>query len=242
MKIIPAVDIYNGQVVRLRKGNFANQSIYGSDPTATVASWLDRGAELVHVVDLNAAKAQGSNSHIINDILSCYGHKIQVAGGIKSRQRAEELLAQGANRIVIGTAAVELCGWVKDLLSQNAARAVIALDIRFGIVHTCGWLKKSDKKLEHLLNTLLSWSADKFLITDIEKDGTNIGANVLLYSHLQKKYPQTKFIASGGVNSIENLAELKKAGVTEVVIGKALYSNGLNLGEAIELGANPDAY
>lgn len=229
MDIFPAVDIFEGEVVRLQQGDFSKKQVFSSDPQAQVAHWLAQGVKGVHVVDLNAAKGDGGNQNLIRAILSAYGSRVQLAGGIRSHQQAQAALELGAGRIVIGTAAASLEPWVLELLSMASSQVVVALDVKGRTVYVSGWQQPAKHNLTCLLAKLVNYGGRHFLITDIERDGMASGPNVSLYRDCILQYPKTNFIGSGGVNNATDLQALACIGISEVIVGLALYTGNIEL-------------
>jgi len=236
MRIIPAVDLLDGNVVRLRRGVFSDQTIYSRDPSTTVKEWLNKGAEIIHIVDLNGSKGENTNRDLMKRLVASFAAKLQVAGGIKSKERALDLLEQGVLRIVIGSAAANKEAWVKALLANEAERIVIALDIDDEKVRVNGWQSDSNYGFCDLLETMIEWGAIHFLVTDISKDGMREGPNVALYRKLKVLYPQVNLIASGGISSNGDFALLRRVGIAEAVVGKALYTGDVVLGDNVAYG------
>ncbi len=240
MQIYPAIDLKNGQCVRLYQGSYDQVTIYENDPLKTAVSFAEQGAEFIHIVDLDGAKQGHSvNLSIIEQIARETDLTVQTGGGIRSEQQVTDLLAAGISRVVLGSIAAKEIATVKKWLDQYGAdKIVLALDIRFddaGVprlaVH--GWQTATEKSLWDILDDYQS-SALHVLCTDIALDGTLQGPNVKLYQACVDRYPQLQFQASGGISCLNDLTQLAKVPVASVIIGKALYENKFSLRSALE--------
>ena len=241
MRAIPAIDIMDGECVRLIKGYYAQRSNYGTDPAAVALTWQSKGAELIHVVDLDGARAgHPVNAQAISGILETVSVPIEVGGGIRSFETASHLLGMGVRRIVLGTAAVTEPELVKRLIdSFSSDRVVVGIDARGGQVATSGWLDTHTVKAADLAKTIKSLGVTEAIYTDIDKDGMMSGPvwkppELAVQSGLS-------VIASGGVSSLDDLVRLKAVeqdGVTGVIIGKALYEGAIMLEDAIRILAD----
>ena len=237
MLIYPAIDIYQGKCVRLRQGNFAAQKIYSDSPPDVARSYLKDGLDFLHVVDLEGAK----DGHVVNHetlhaILGIPGLKVQVGGGIRTREDVASLLQAGAARVVIGSLAVQSPHVVREWIREfQAERFVIAVDIRHGSVAHAGWLERADLTPSAFIDTMARAGAVRFLCTDIDRDGMLEGPNVELYSSLSNEFPTLRFIASGGVSDLEDIKKLQTTGCEGVVVGKALYEGHVKSEELAQL-------
>jgi phosphoribosylformimino-5-aminoimidazole carboxamide ribotide isomerase len=225
MLIYPAIDIYQGNCVRLRQGDFASQNVYSDSPSAMAQSFRDAGLFSLHVVDLEGAKA----GHIVNweafdSLLKIGSLQIQVGGGIRTRQDICRLFDAGAARVVIGSLAVESPHIVQDWIREfGKERFVIAVDIRDGAVAHKGWLERAGLTPSAFVDTMARAGAVSFLCTDINLDGMLEGPNLDLYRSLVTEFPSIQLIASGGVSQMTDIENLAGVGCYATVVGKALY-------------------
>jgi phosphoribosylformimino-5-aminoimidazole carboxamide ribotide isomerase len=234
--IYPAIDIRDGKCVRLIQGDYNQETIYNDNPLEVAAAWEIQGGEWIHLVDLDGAKAgHPVNSELIGRIASGVRVPVQVGGGIRSMDSVERLLDAGVSRIIIGTAAIENRKFVYDVLGRYGDKTAIGIDARNGFVATRGWLETSEVKAEDLTRELAERGATTFIFTDISRDGMMEGPNVEAIVQLAKASGQ-KVIASGGVSKLsdlEQLAKESKNGVAGAIVGKALYTNSIDLRTAI---------
>lgn len=236
--LIPALDILDGQVVRLFKGDYGQVTRYGADPAERFAAYAHAGAQYFHLVDLsgarNAAERQWS---ALRDVIRQSPLPLQVGGGVRCFEDVQQLLALGADRVVVGSLAIKnpslVAGWLDAL---GPEKLVLALDVRFDgndwYPASHGWLEKAEQNLDSLLAFFMENGAKHFLITDIDRDGTLTGANADLYAALTGRYPGIALQASGGVACLAELPRLKAAGVQGVILGKSLLDGKFTLEEA----------
>jgi phosphoribosylformimino-5-aminoimidazole carboxamide ribotide isomerase len=225
MKIIAAVDIMGGSVVRLVKGNPANKVEYSSDPVETAKKWEAVGADMLHVVDLDAAFSTGSNSELIAKISKAVRIPLQVAGGIRSLEKAEEMLSM-ASRVVIGTMAYREPEIIRKLVKKNAGRVAISVDQIDGMVMVKGWKESTGTTVVDSISQFHAIGVDEFLLTSIDRDGTLQGPDI---KTLSDAAVYAKIIASGGISSIEDVIRVRSAGCISVIIGKALYDGKVSI-------------
>ncbi|HSJ28327.1 MAG TPA: 1-(5-phosphoribosyl)-5-[(5-phosphoribosylamino)methylideneamino] imidazole-4-carboxamide isomerase [Acidimicrobiia bacterium] len=228
LDIIPAVDVLDGSVVRLTHGDFDRVTVYDPDPVARARTWIDEGAALVHVVDLEGARS-GQPSPDLWRRLSSAGVRFQVGGGIRTARWAEAALDAGAERVVLGTAAV----WDPDVLAAigEIGRVVAAVDVRDGRATGGGWLDEG-RALGDVLDDLADRGVPRLLVTGIARDGTMQGPETELLD-LVLTDRRFRIIASGGVGSIEDLRGLADTGCEGVIVGRALYERRFTLSEAL---------
>ncbi|WP_279571688.1 1-(5-phosphoribosyl)-5-[(5-phosphoribosylamino)methylideneamino]imidazole-4-carboxamide isomerase [Volucribacter amazonae] len=242
--IIPALDLIDGQVVRLHQGDYAKQTTYTDDPIEQFANYLAQGAEQLHLVDLTGAKDPDQRqTTLIGKIIEKTQAKIQVGGGIRTEKDVADLLAVGANRVVIGSTAVTDPDLVKQWFSKyGAEKFVLALDIRIEQgqkwVAIKGWQETSPLSLENLVENYRTFGLKHVLCTDISRDGTLQGSNVALYQELCAKFPTIQFQSSGGIGTLADIAALKNTGVAGVIVGRALLEGRFSVREAIECWQN----
>jgi phosphoribosylformimino-5-aminoimidazole carboxamide ribotide isomerase len=229
MKVIAAVDIMGGSVVRLVKGDPANKIIYGKDPVETAKKWEAAGADMLHVVDLDAALSTGSNSESVIKIAESVRIPVQVAGGIRSHEAAESMMAK-ASRVVLGTMAYSDHEVVRRLAKQNPGRIVISIDQAGGNVMVKGWKESSGVKVPDAISQFKTIGIDEFLLTSMERDGTLQGPDVQTLADAAKS--GAMIIASGGISSIEDIIRVRSAGCSSVILGKALYDGKISIERA----------
>ena len=219
MKVIAAVDIMGGKVVRLVKGDPTNKTVYSSDPVETAKKWEAEGADMLHIVDLDAAFANGDNADLVAKIAGTVKIPVQVAGGIRSPEKAEEMLAK-ASRIVLGTMAYAEPEAVRKLAKSNPGKLVISIDQIDGKIMVKGWKESTGTKVADAISQFASMGVDEFLLTSIDRDGTLQGPDV---ETLADAAASARVIASGGISGIEDIVKVRSAGCSSVILGKALY-------------------
>jgi len=235
MLIYPAIDIYQGNCVRLRQGDFASQNVYSNSPSAVAQSFRDAGLSSLHVVDLEGAKA----GHVINwealdSILEIGSLHVQIGGGIRTRQDICRLFDAGAARVVIGSLAVESPHIVQDWIREfGTERFVTAVDVRDGAVAHKGWLERARLTPSAFVDTMARAGAKSFLCTDINLDGMLEGPNLELYRSLVAEFPSIQLIASGGVSQITDIENLAGVGCYAAVVGKALYEGRVTIDQLV---------
>jgi len=235
MLIIPAIDIRNGKCVRLTQGDFDNEKIYSIDPVTIAKQWEEQGAAMIHVVDLDGAK-NGTliNLEVIKSIVQSVNIPIQVGGGIRNKETVKALLSIGVSRVVLGTVALEDREKLKDILKDFALQVAVALDTKNGKLMKQGWIKNSDKSTVITALELECLGVQKFIYTDVVKDGTLTEPNYKEIANLTKNIV-VPVIISGGISTIASIKQLKSLGIEGVILGKALYENKFTLKEAINV-------
>ena len=234
MLVIPAIDILGGRCVRLRRGDYANPTVYSDDPVDVAAGFADAGAERIHLVDLDAARGQGDNHELILAIVRRDDVKVQVAGGIRSEVQVDRLFAAGANAVVMGTAAVREPRLLERCARNHAGRVLAALDVRGDQPSVHGWTESEPLKVGILLARWDVLPLAGVIFTSIERDGTLEGpdlktlARVRAMTSLPVQY-------SGGISSIDEVRAVAKAGAAAVILGKALYEGRIKLEDALAL-------
>ncbi|MBI3506882.1 MAG: 1-(5-phosphoribosyl)-5-[(5-phosphoribosylamino)methylideneamino]imidazole-4-carboxamide isomerase [Proteobacteria bacterium] len=240
MILYPAIDLLDGACVRLSQGDFAKKTVYDADPAVVLARFAGSGVNAVHIVDLNGAKdPTARQTQILETLLRSRKMKAQVGGGVRSVGDVAELLAAGAERVVVGTVAAERPKLFHEMLAEfGGGRLTLAVDVHVGPdgprVASRGWSKASDLDAAELIGLFRSKGLTRVLCTDISKDGMMKGPNVSLYESLLREFPDLELQASGGVRSVEDLLALKKAKLHSAVIGKAIYEGKLDLAEAVK--------
>lgn len=235
--LYPAIDIRGGQCVRLLKGDYAQETVYG-DPLEMAEKWMSQGAEWIHLVDLDGAKAgEPVNQDLIKRIAQGVSAPVQIGGGIRNLQQIEDYLHAGVKRVILGTSTIKNPGFVRQALQQFSSQIVIGLDARDGYVATEGWLESSQVKTEEVALRLVEQGATTFIFTDISKDGTLAGPNIEATARLAEVCQQ-EVIASGGVSTLDDiraLSRLTASGVQGAIIGKALYQDVFSLQDALQV-------
>ena len=243
--MIPAIDLINGEVVRLYQGDYNQKTNYQYTVQERQQAYAKAGAKVMHFVDLDGAK--DSTKRQLTTLKTVVNHEsmtIQVGGGIRNEQDVQQLLELGADRVVIGSLAIKqpelVQAWLK---TYGGEKIVLALDIKIDeqgnkTLPTHGWIKDSGVNLEDLMEQYINAGIKHILCTDISKDGTLSGSNVQLYTELCEKYPQVQWQASGGIGSLADIKALIPTGVTGVILGRSLLEGKFTLEEAIACWPN----
>lgn len=232
MELIPAIDVLDGKVVRLHKGDYDKVTVYADDPVAQARAFHAAGAQRLHVVDLGGARAgKPMNLEVIQEILGAVPMAVQVGGGIRDAAAAEQWLQAGAQRVVFGTAAVKQPQMVRGICEAYPGSVIVAVDARGGEVAVEGWLEGSGRPVEEFAREADGWGVAALLYTVIERDGTHEGPDVEATAALQGCVEAT-VIASGGIGSLDHITSLQRASVRAAVCGRALYSGAFTLDEA----------
>lgn len=228
--IFPAIDIINGSCVRLTEGAENTKKDYGISPLDMAKKYEDAGAEYLHIVDLDAAFGRGNNYGIVSEIVNQTSLKVELGGGIRTTDQAEETLNLGVSQIIIGSTAIKnpelVFRWIADFGSE---RIVIGADTLNGNIAINGWKDISNKSLSEFIKDYQEAYAQKFLCTDISKDGKLQGSAIELYKRLQNEFPKAQFLASGGVTTIEEINELRDMEMYGIIVGKAIYEGRIEL-------------
>jgi phosphoribosylformimino-5-aminoimidazole carboxamide ribotide isomerase len=233
MILFPAIDLKDNQCVRLIQGDFNQKKVYDKIPSNIAKSFENDGAEYLHVVDLDAAQNADTNQlNTIQSIRSSVQIPIQVGGGIRTIERAKNLLDIGINRIIIGTSAIENFEFLTHVVKKYPNQIIVSIDAKNGWVATKGWTEVSQVKAIDLCKKLEQIGIETIVYTDIAKDGMLLGPNFDDYEMLSKN-TNLEIIASGGISSISDLEKLNRIGLYGAIIGKALYENKFTLKEAL---------
>ncbi|WP_147198794.1 1-(5-phosphoribosyl)-5-[(5-phosphoribosylamino)methylideneamino]imidazole-4-carboxamide isomerase [Pantoea sp. CCBC3-3-1] len=242
--IIPALDLIDGNVVRLHQGDYGQQRDYGSDPLPRLQEYEAQGANVLHLVDLTGAKDPAARQiPLLKKLLAGVRVPVQVGGGIRSKADVEALLDAGASRVVVGSTAVkqpeEVQNWFKE---YGADAIVLALDIRINAsrkeVAISGWQEAAGVTLEEVIAQFQPSGLKHVLCTDISRDGTLQGSNVELYREISARFPQIAFQSSGGIGSLADINALRGSGAQGVIVGRALLEGKFTVSEAIECWQN----
>ena len=231
MQIIPALDIMDGKCVRLRKGDYSQQTSYHVDPIEIAQEFVEIGATKLHLVDLDGAKAkQLINLKTIESICQTISIPVEVGGGIRTQEGIECLFSLGASEVIIGSLSVTNPEQVGSFLRQyGAEKIIVAIDLLNGEPRISGWLEAGGQTTDQLIQRLQSIGLKTLIVTDIDRDGTLSSPNFELYEGLIQKYPDLDIIASGGVSSITDLKRLPSLGVKGCILGKSLYEGTIKL-------------
>lgn len=234
MRLYPAIDIKNGQCVRLRQGVFQDTTVYSNEPFQVAKRFEEDGAEFIHVVDLDGALlGMGANDKTLQRILEEVKIPVEIGGGIRTIQDIEHRLNLGVNRVILGTKAVESTSFVKEALHRfGTDKIVVGIDAKDGRVAIMGWETVSDVRATELAVEMKEIGIRHIIYTDISKDGMLSGPNLI---HTAQMVAATgiNIIASGGVSSLEDLEALDKIGVEGAILGKAIYENKVDLKSAV---------
>lgn len=238
MLIIPAIDILDGKVVRLLKGEYASATVYSNSPINFVEKFVESGFNRLHIIDLSGAKEQKPLiTKLIKEIKSLFTVSIQSGGGVRTLDDALRLVDSGVDYLVTGSISVKNKDIFEKITNEVGADSIIsASDSRDGMIAVDGWQSTSGIKLEDQIRYCLSLGIKSFLVTDIARDGSLQGTNRLLYNKLLADFPGLFLIASGGVKDKTDLRELKENDVPAVVVGKAFYENRITLEEMKNAG------
>ena len=237
MDVLPAIDLLEGQCVRLYQGDYDRAQVFNDNPADLATAWVEQGASRLHVVDLDGAKTGSIVNHLaIESILQAVSVPIQVGGGLRDRHSVAQLLNLGVQRVILGTVAVEQPQLVADLCQEFPGRIIVGIDARNGKVATRGWLETSEVLATELASRMQQLGAAAIIYTDIHRDGTLSGPNLEALRELAIKL-SIPVIASGGVSSVTDLLSLlalEPLGVTGVIVGRALYTGDITLKAALQ--------
>jgi len=236
MNIIPAIDLLDGQVVRLQKGDYAKKTVYNYNPLDEARKFKSAGFDHIHIVDLNGAKSGSfENLPIIRSIISDIGLSVQTGGGVRSRGDIDLLLDAGLSGVICSSMAVKSPDEFKTVVQDYPDEMILGLDLKDGKMAYGGWLETSDRPIEEFLDPLIEAGLKTVLSTDIARDGMLSGPNLEMYSDLQNRFPSLNWIASGGVSSLQDLVELQNHNLYGVVVGRAYYEENIRLDEMRKL-------
>lgn len=229
MKVLAAIDIMNGDVVRLTKGDQSTKKVYSNDPIQVAKKWAKEGADMLHVVDLDAALGnESSNLSIISEILDSVNIPIQIGGGIRNTEIFEKIVKMGFSKIVVGTMAYRNVNELRLLSRNYGDKIVISLDEINGKVMIEGWKSSSNYKVEDAINKFNKLGISNFLLTSIIKDGTLLGPDIVTLNSINRDR-KSKIIASGGISSLVDVLRVRSIGCDSVILGKALYEERLDI-------------
>jgi len=233
MEIIPAVDIRGGRCVRLYQGDYAQETVFDEDPVTAALTWCSQGAQWLHIVDLDGAAAgEPQNVGVAEEIIKQTGLLVELGGGIRQEEVAKKLLRQGVSRIVLGTAAIENRELVEKLCRQFGEAVAVSLDARDGKIAIHGWQKSTVVEVLQLSREIADAGVRRLIYTDIRKDGTLTEPSFDMIERLLAE-ANVPVIVAGGISRLEHLRRIKELGAEGAIIGKALYTGDIDLGEAI---------
>jgi phosphoribosyl isomerase A len=237
LELLPAVDVADGRAVRLLQGEAGTETAYGSPVDAALA-WQAAGAEWIHLVDLDAAFGRGSNRELLGDVIGRLDISVELSGGIRDDESLIAALATGCRRVNLGTAALEQPEWTARVIAEHGDRIAVGLDVRGTTLAARGWTRTGGDLWETLARLDAAGCA-RYVVTDVTKDGTLRGPNVELLRAVCAR-TSAPVVASGGVASLEDLAELRTLvplGVEGAIVGKALYAGAFTLEEALKVAS-----
>lgn len=235
LELLPAVDVKDGRAVRLVQGELSAETAYGN-PLEVALEFQAAGAEWLHLVDLDAAFGRGENSALLAQVVGRLDIKVELSGGIRDDESLERALATGCRRINLGTAALENPEWTSKVISLHGDRIAVGLDVRGHVLAARGWTQEGGDLFE-TIERLERDGCQRYVVTDVTKDGTLQGPNLNLLREVCA-VTQSPVIASGGISSLEDISaliSLHSIGVEGAIVGKALYAGAFTLEEALEL-------
>ena len=234
--LLPAVDVADGQAVRLTQGEAGTETNYGS-PVDAALDWARQGAEWIHLVDLDAAFGRGNNTDVIRTVIrEVTGVKIELSGGIRDDASLDAALTAGVSRINLGTAALENPEWAAQVIARHGDAVAVGLDVRGTTLAARGWTKEGGD-LWQVLARLEAAGCSRYVVTDVTKDGTLQGPNIDLLRQVMERTDRP-VVASGGISSLDDLRALRELvplGLEGAIVGKALYAGAFTLGEALDV-------
>lgn len=237
MLIFPAIDLVQGQAVRLYKGDYAQMTVYDTDPLRVARTFQSQGASCLHLVDLEGAKNGGTpNLELITRIVSETSLFTEVGGGIRSMETVETYLTAGVSRVILGTAAVTDEAFLRQAVAAWGSRIAVGVDIRDGYVSIKGWTEQSAYTCSQFFEKMQKLGVQTIICTDISRDGAMAGTNLNLYRQLSQAY-RMDIVASGGVSSLADVKALWEMDLYGAIIGKAYYTGAIDLRQAIEVAS-----
>ncbi len=235
MKIFPAIDLFDHKAVRLLRGDYDRMTVFSEDPAGTAAEFRAKGAEVLHVVDLQGARGGGGeNFKTASAIARTPGLKAELGGGIRAEDDVKRALDAGFFRVILGTSAMEDPDFLARMVEKYGERIAVGVDVREGFVAVRGWLEVSRVECFDFVDRLEKMGVSTVICTDISRDGAMKGANAEFYRKLRSRFKRS-LVASGGVAALDDVRALRETGADGVVIGRALYDGTIDLAEAIEV-------
>ncbi len=241
MLILPAIDLRGGQCVRLRQGDYAQETVFDADPAAVARRWVEQGASSLHLVDLDGAReGHPSNGASVRAIVASAGVPCQLGGGLREESHLEEAFSWGVARVIVGTRALQDPDWCERMCARFPGRIVLGIDAKNGQVATEGWLQVSELSALELARRCERWPLAALIYTDISRDGMLAGPNFPAMAEMAQavRWP---VIASGGVTSLADVGQLAALGLAGCIIGRALYEGRIDLPQAIQTAARSAA-
>ena len=239
LELLPAVDVQDGQAVRLVQGEAGTETAYGA-PLDAALTFQDGGASWLHLVDLDAAFGRGSNASLLAEVVAAVDLDVELSGGIRDDESLAAALATGCRRVNLGTAALENPEWTAEVLAEHGDRIAVGLDVRGTTLAARGWTREGGDLWE-TLERLDEAGCQRYVVTDVTKDGTLRGPNLELLREVCSR-TDAKVVASGGISSLEDLRALRALvpeGVEGAIVGKALYAQAFTMGEALDVAGRP---
>ncbi len=240
MEILPAIDLRDGRVVRLSQGDYDRQTTYRDDPVEVAREFVAAGARWIHMVDLDAARSGvGANLDSVRAVADTVDARIELGGGARDRGSVERMFAAGADRVVVGSAAMKNWPWFEELAASGdlAGRLALGLDARGGRVAAEGWTEQLDVTALELARRVSGWALGAIVYTDIARDGMLTGVNVEATAEIVAA-TDVPVIASGGVGSLEDVRRCRQAGCSGAIIGRAYYEGTVDLAEAVRIASS----
>ncbi len=238
MIIFPAIDIKNGKCVRLLKGDFKKMTSYKNSPIEQASKFFDNGFNNIHIIDLDGAlQGKSINYDIIKKIIQKFKLKVQVGGGIRTIEDINKWIDIGADKIIMGTAAVENIDLLQNACDKFENKIAVALDVKDGFLHLSGWNKKISISIIDFINRIENFGISRIIYTDINKDGTKQGPNIEDTVEFSKKV-KIPFVISGGVSSIEDIKKIKaikNSNIQGVIVGKSIYDGDIDIKDLVKL-------
>ncbi len=235
MKLFPAIDLKDKQVVRLYKGDYNQMTVYGTNPLETAKGFKAKGAEYLHVVDLDGAKdGDNPNFQIVADLAANSSLKVEIGGGIRNEEIIKRYIDAGVMRVILGTVAISNPDFVADMVKKYGDKIAVGVDMLGGKVATHGWTNVSEVDGFEFCKKLEQMGVATVICTDISKDGAMQGTNRELYSEMAKRF-SFDTVASGGVSTLEDVAALNSMNVYGAILGKALYTGAIDLADAVKI-------
>jgi len=235
MLIYPAIDLYGGKAVRLYKGDYAQMTVYNDNPVAVAMDFAAAGATRIHLVDLEGAKSGTTpNFETVKAIKEATGLFCEIGGGIRSMETIDRYLSAGIDRVILGTAAVTEKGFVEAAVAKYGEKIAVGIDIKDGFVAIKGWTEKSEENAFDFTEKMQNIGVKTMICTDISRDGAMQGTNLALYQKMQSEL-KMQIVASGGVSTLSDVANLNSYGLYGAIIGKAYYTKAFLLKDALEV-------
>ncbi|MBR2590392.1 MAG: 1-(5-phosphoribosyl)-5-[Clostridia bacterium] len=235
MIIFPAIDLIDGCAVRLYKGDYDKKTVYDNNPVSVALDFRDKGAEAIHIVDLDGAKAgKPCNLERVMEIKNSSGLFCEIGGGIRDLNTVEQYIEAGIDRVILGTAAITDERFTRRAVELYGEKIAVGVDMKDGYAAIRGWTEQSQLKAVDLCKHLADIGVKTIIATDISKDGAMQGTNLSFYQTLSKAVP-VQITASGGVSSLQDVQNLKQLGLYAAIIGKAYYTGDIDLKQAVEV-------